>query len=155
MVTTFSDPAPPAPGYAPFGIANIDNFLFVTFALQNAAKHDDVSGQGNGFVDVFSSDTGFLKRLIPLTTNGPLDSPWGLARVPHEFGNSVTTSCSSGILETVRSMHLTSAMALFAARYCIGAISLWSLTVSGHYSFFMTTCISRPALLTSRTDYSG
>lgn len=86
MVTTFSDPSPPAPGYAPFGIANIDNLLYVTFALQNAEKHDDVSGAGNGFVDVFSPDTGFLKRLIPLTTNGPLNSPWGLARVPHEFG---------------------------------------------------------------------
>jgi uncharacterized protein (TIGR03118 family) len=86
LVTKFSDPSPPAPGYAPFGIANIDNLLYVTFALQNAAKHDDVSGPGNGFVDVFSPDTGFIERLIPLTTNGPLDSPWGLARVPHEFG---------------------------------------------------------------------
>ena len=86
MVTTFSDPSPPAPGYAPFGIANIDNLLYVTFALQNAAKHDDVSGPGNGFVDVFSPDTGFVERLIPLTSNGPLNSPWGLARVPHEFG---------------------------------------------------------------------
>jgi uncharacterized protein (TIGR03118 family) len=85
MVTTFSDPTPPA-GYAPFGIANIDNLLYVTFALQNAEKHDDVSGTGNGFVDVFSPDTGFIERLIPLTTNGPLNSPWGLARVPHEFG---------------------------------------------------------------------
>jgi uncharacterized protein (TIGR03118 family) len=86
MVTTFSDPSPPAPGYAPFGIANIDNLLYVTFALQDAAKHDDVAGPGNGFVDVFSPDTGFLKRLIPLTDKGPLNSPWGLARVPHEFG---------------------------------------------------------------------
>ena len=86
MVTTFSDPSPPAPGYAPFGIANIDNLLYVTFALQNGEKHDDVSGPGNGFVDVFSPDTGFIERLIPLTTNGPLNSPWGLARVPHEFG---------------------------------------------------------------------
>ena len=93
MVTTFSDPNPPpvpagtqSPGWAPFGIANIDNLLYVTFALQNAAKHDDVAGTGNGFVDVFSPDTGFVARLIPLTTNGPLNSPWGLARVPQEFG---------------------------------------------------------------------
>jgi len=100
MVTTFSDPNPPpvptgiqSPGWAPFGIANIDNLLYVTFALQNGAKHDDVSGPGNGFVDVFSPDTGFVKRLIPFTPNvpppakpPPLDSPWGLARVPHEFG---------------------------------------------------------------------
>jgi uncharacterized protein (TIGR03118 family) len=93
MVTTFSDPHPPkvpagsqSPGWAPFGIANIDNLLYVTFALQNAAKHDDVAGPGNGFVDVFSPDTGFMARLIDFTDNGPLNSPWGLARVPREFG---------------------------------------------------------------------
>jgi uncharacterized protein (TIGR03118 family) len=94
LVTTFQDPNPPkvppgtqSPGWAPFGIANIDNLLYVTFALQDAAKHDDVAGQGNGFVDVFDPDKGFVKRLIPFTpATGPLDSPWGLARVPDEFG---------------------------------------------------------------------
>jgi uncharacterized protein (TIGR03118 family) len=94
MVTTFIDPnpppvpalSPPSQGWAPFGIANIDNLLYVTFALQDAAKHDDVAGPGNGFVDVFSPDTGFVSRLIQFTKSGPLNSPWGLARVPHEFG---------------------------------------------------------------------
>jgi uncharacterized protein (TIGR03118 family) len=93
LVTTFVDPKPPAvppstksPGWAPFGIATIDNLLYVTFALQNAAKHDDVGGPGNGFVDVFSPDTGFIKRLINFTDKGPLNSPWGLAEAPREFG---------------------------------------------------------------------
>jgi uncharacterized protein (TIGR03118 family) len=94
LVTTFTDPKPPqvppgtkSPGWAPFGIANIDNLLYVTFALQDAAKHDDVAGQGNGFVDIFDPDKGFVKRLIPFTpATGPLDSPWGLARVPDKFG---------------------------------------------------------------------
>ena len=45
-----------------------------------------MAGPGHGFVDVFSPDTGFVKRLIDFTDNGPLDSPWGLARVPKEFG---------------------------------------------------------------------
>jgi uncharacterized protein (TIGR03118 family) len=84
----FVDPSVPT-GYAPFGIANIDNKIYVTFALQNMAKHDDVSGPGHGFVDVFTTDGGFIKRLIPFVTNpipGPLNSPWGLARVLHEFG---------------------------------------------------------------------
>src|SRR6266403_3883370 len=78
-----------SPGWAPFGIATIDNLLYVTFALQNGAKHDDVGGAGHGFVDVFSPDTGFVTRLIQFTDmTGPLNSPWGLARVPeHEhFG---------------------------------------------------------------------
>jgi uncharacterized protein (TIGR03118 family) len=94
LVTTFVDPnpppvpptTPPSPGWAPFGIANIGNLLYVTFAVQNDAKHDDVAGVDHGFVDVFSPDTGFVKRLIEFSDNGPLNSPWGLARVPHEFG---------------------------------------------------------------------
>jgi uncharacterized protein (TIGR03118 family) len=83
----FVDPNGLPAGYAPFGIANIDNLIYVTFALQNAARHDDVAGVGHGFVDVFTAEGGFITRLIPFTPGtGPLNSPWGLARVPHEFG---------------------------------------------------------------------
>jgi uncharacterized protein (TIGR03118 family) len=70
-------------GYAPFGIEEIHGFLYVTYALQNAAKHDDVSGAGHGFVDIYTN-TGFLvKRLI---SRGDLNSPWGLALAPDGFG---------------------------------------------------------------------
>ena len=87
----FTDPNPQptlpegAVGWAPFDIANIDGLLYVTFAAQDAAKHDDVKGPGAGFVDVFTTEGVLVKRLI---TAGQLDSPWGLARVPeHEhFG---------------------------------------------------------------------
>jgi uncharacterized protein (TIGR03118 family) len=83
----FVDPNLPA-NYAPFGIASIDNLLYVTFALQNGAKHDDVRGAGNGFVDVFTPEGVLIKRLIQFTPgSGPLNSPWGLARVPNQFGN--------------------------------------------------------------------
>ena len=83
----FVDPMGIPAGYAPFGIASIDNLLYVTFALQNGAKHDDVAGAGHGFVDVFTPEGGFIKRLILFTDKtGPLNSPWGLAKVPHEFG---------------------------------------------------------------------
>jgi uncharacterized protein (TIGR03118 family) len=54
--------------------------------LQNPEKHDDVAGPGHGFVDVMDPDSGSVKRLIDFTDNGPLNSPWGLARVPSEFG---------------------------------------------------------------------
>ena len=54
----FTDPA----GYAPFGIQNIDGSLFVTYAKQNTAKHDDVAGAGHGFVDVFDTDGHLLRR---------------------------------------------------------------------------------------------
>ena len=83
----FVDPMGLPAGYAPFGIANIDNLLYVTFALQNGVKHDDVGGVGHGFVDAFTPEGVLVKRLIPFTDgSGPLNSPWGLARIPHEFG---------------------------------------------------------------------
>jgi uncharacterized protein (TIGR03118 family) len=84
----FSDPNPPpvpsgAVGWGPFGIATINNLLYITFAAQDSAKHDDVRGPGNGFIDVFDTQGNLQKRLI---TQGQLDSPWGLVRVPSAFG---------------------------------------------------------------------
>ena len=40
-------------GFAPFNIQNIGGTLFVTYAKQNAARHDDVAGDGLGFVEIF------------------------------------------------------------------------------------------------------
>ncbi len=79
---SFTDPNLPA-GYAPFDIQNIDGKLYVTYAVQDAAKHDDVAGPGNGLVDVFDLNGNLLQRLV---SNGPLDSPWGLALAPSGFG---------------------------------------------------------------------
>jgi uncharacterized protein (TIGR03118 family) len=86
---SFVDPDPPAvpmgaAGWGPFNIASINGHIYVTFAAQNAEKHDDVRGPGNGFVDVFNTEGQFIKRLI---TGGLLNSPWGLARVPDHFGS--------------------------------------------------------------------
>src|SRR5215471_1210034 len=79
---TFTDPNIPA-GFAPFGIQNINGDLFVTYALQNAAKHDDVAGRGNGFVDIFDTD-GHLSRRF--ASRGTLNSPWGITRASFAFG---------------------------------------------------------------------
>jgi len=78
----FKDPNIPA-GYAPFGIANIDGALFVTYAKQNSDKHDDVAGAGHGFVDVFDTDGHLLRRFA---SRGPLNSPWGITRASYDFG---------------------------------------------------------------------
>jgi uncharacterized protein (TIGR03118 family) len=78
----FTDPNIPE-GYAPFGIENIDGDLFVTYAKQNALKHDDVAGPGNGFVDVFDTDGHLLRRFA---SRGELNSPWGVARASFAFG---------------------------------------------------------------------
>jgi uncharacterized protein (TIGR03118 family) len=78
----FTDPRLPA-GYGPFGIAEINGQLYVTFAKQDATREDDVAGPGHGFVDVFSNDGAFVRRLV---TRGALNSPWGLALAPAGFG---------------------------------------------------------------------
>jgi uncharacterized protein (TIGR03118 family) len=84
---TFSDPTTGAnalpSNFAPFGIQNIGGQLYVTYAMQDAPKHDDVRGLGNGFVDVFDLSGHFVKRLV---SHGTLDSPWGMAIAPSTFG---------------------------------------------------------------------
>src|SRR5262249_50011699 len=57
----FKDKNIPA-GYAPFGIAAINSHLYVTYAVQDADKHDDVAGAGHGFIDIFDTDGNLLKR---------------------------------------------------------------------------------------------
>jgi uncharacterized protein (TIGR03118 family) len=78
----FSDPNIPA-GFAPFDIRSLNGQLYVTYAKQDDFKHDDVKGAGNGFVDIFNTNGVLVKRLI---SNGPLNSPWGLAIAPGDFG---------------------------------------------------------------------
>lgn len=78
----FTDPNLPA-GYAPFNIENVNGLLYVTYAVQDSAKHDDVAGAGNGIVDVFDLQGNFKQRLI---TGGTLNSPWGMAIAPVGFG---------------------------------------------------------------------
>jgi uncharacterized protein (TIGR03118 family) len=82
QVQSFSDPAIPA-GFAPFGIQNVGGQLFVTYAKQNAQKHDDIAGPGNGFVDVFALNGKLIQRFA---SRGTLNSPWGLAVAPSSFG---------------------------------------------------------------------
>jgi len=79
---SFTDPKLPK-GFAPFNIQNLGGQLYVTYALQDEAKHDDVPGKGNGFVDVFDTNGNFLSRLA---SQGTLNSPWGLALAPADFG---------------------------------------------------------------------
>jgi uncharacterized protein (TIGR03118 family) len=83
LAGSFTDPHLPA-GYAPFNVQNINGKLYVTYAVQDAAKHDDVAGAGNGIVDVFDTSGNFLQRLV--SNGGVLNSPWGLAMAPSNFG---------------------------------------------------------------------
>ena len=78
----FVDPKLPD-SYAPFNIVPINGELFVTFAVQNAEKHDDVAGQSHGIVDVFDLDGTFRQRFAQ---HDQLNSPWGVALAPTGFG---------------------------------------------------------------------
>lgn len=74
-----------APGFfAPFNIRTIRERLFVTFAMQLLPDaRDDQAGPGNGFVDIFDTDGTLLRRFAAA---GALNSPWGMAVAPKNFG---------------------------------------------------------------------
>ena len=55
----------------------------MTYALQDANRHDDVAGAGHGYVDVYSLDGQLLRRLVQ---GGDLDSPWGMVMATKHFG---------------------------------------------------------------------
>jgi uncharacterized protein (TIGR03118 family) len=58
---SFTDWNLPA-GYAPFNIQPIGSQVFVTYAVQDAAKHDPVNAAGNGIVDIFDLEGNFVER---------------------------------------------------------------------------------------------
>jgi uncharacterized protein (TIGR03118 family) len=78
----FVDPKLPA-GYAPFGIQNLNGMIFVTYAKQDAARHDEIDGRHRGFVSAFATNGTFMGRVA---SRGALNAPWGLAWAPADFG---------------------------------------------------------------------
>jgi uncharacterized protein (TIGR03118 family) len=82
LACSFSYPKMPS-GFGPFGIQNLNGNIYVTYAKQDADKHDDVAGKGLGFVNVFDANGCLIKRVA---TKGKLNSPWGLAIAPANFG---------------------------------------------------------------------
>ena len=70
-------------GFAPFNVQDIGGNIYVAFAMQDNAKHDEVDGPGMGYVDVFSPTGRLLRRL----ESGPwFNAPWGMAQAPGDFG---------------------------------------------------------------------
>lgn len=79
---SFVDPNLPS-GFAPFNVQNLNGALYVTYAQQDATKHDEIAGAGLGFVDSFDLQGNLIGRVA---TGGSLDAPWGLAIAPSSFG---------------------------------------------------------------------
>jgi uncharacterized protein (TIGR03118 family) len=75
----FTDPSLP-PGYAPFGIAVIDQLVYIAYAQRLLPSSDPVTGPGLGLIAVFTLNGEFISRLV--TTEGVLDAPWSIVRSP-------------------------------------------------------------------------
>jgi len=80
----FFDPFLPA-GYAPFNVFANGDMLLVAYAKQALPeKEDDEAGKGHGFIDAFDTEGHFTRRLV---SRGALNSPWGMAFAPADFGH--------------------------------------------------------------------
>ncbi|MFZ2062803.1 MAG: TIGR03118 family protein [Candidatus Binatus sp.] len=83
LTGTFTDPNPIA-GFAPFGITLFGTSnLWVSYAMQDAAKHDPVHQVGAGYIDMFTTEGVFVERFA---TGGNLNAPWGMVLTPSSFG---------------------------------------------------------------------
>jgi uncharacterized protein (TIGR03118 family) len=70
-------------GFAPFNIQNIGGTLFVTYAKQDAARHDPVGGDGLGFVELFTPGG---KHIGHLEHGTWFNAPWGVVWTTRDFG---------------------------------------------------------------------
>ncbi len=81
-MNAFQDPNLPA-GFAPFNVQSIGGSIWVTYAKQDADKHDDVPGPGLGYVDGFSPE-GVMQA--HLQHGNWMNSPWAIVQAPGNFG---------------------------------------------------------------------
>ena len=79
FVTSFTDSTLP-PGFAPFGLQDINGLVYVSFA-------SSTGGQG-GFIDIFQENGTFVRQLA---AGQPLNQPWGFAVAPPNFGKLSNT----------------------------------------------------------------
>jgi uncharacterized protein (TIGR03118 family) len=83
MQGKFVDPNLPS-GFVPFGITALNGQLFVTFAKQDSAMHDEITGTGLGYVDIFDFSGDLVNQFA---SAGALNAPWGIAIAPAGFGS--------------------------------------------------------------------
>jgi uncharacterized protein (TIGR03118 family) len=69
--------------YAPFGIQAIGGNIFVTYALTDKNREDELDKPGKGYVDEFTPDGALVGRVAKQGgVHAPLNAPWGLAMAP-------------------------------------------------------------------------
>jgi len=79
LVNSFTDATVPA-GFSVFNVQDLDGLMYVAYAA--------TSGGTGGFIDIYSENGTFLKRLAQ---GGPLNQPWGFAAAPKRFGTLSNT----------------------------------------------------------------
>ena len=117
LTGSFTDSTIP-PGFAPFGIQDIDGQVYVSYAATN--------GGPGGYIDIFSETGTFVKRF---TSGAPLNQPWGFAVAPKNFGKLsgtllVTNNTSTG---TINGYNLTTGKLAGTMKNTAGK----NLTISG------------------------
>jgi uncharacterized protein (TIGR03118 family) len=70
-------------GFAPFNVQNIGGSLFVTYAKQDAPRHDPIGGDGLGFVEIFTPSG---KHIGHLQHGDWFNAPWGVVWTTRDFG---------------------------------------------------------------------
>jgi uncharacterized protein (TIGR03118 family) len=87
--------------FAPYNVAALNGQIFVTYAKQDQDRVNAQPGVGRGFIDVFTPDGKFVKRLV--TVIG-LNAPWGLTIAPTGFGDHtgdlLVANHGSGLIST-------------------------------------------------------
>ena len=75
-------------GFAPFNVQGLGHNIYVTYAKQDAARHDPIGGAGLGFVDVYNSH-GLLLQQLQHTAS--MNAPWGVVWAVQNFGEFSNT----------------------------------------------------------------
>ena len=70
-------------GFAPFNVQNVGGTLLVTYAKQDAARHDPVGGDGLGFVELFTPSG---RHIGHLEHGDWFNAPWGVVWTTRDFG---------------------------------------------------------------------
>jgi uncharacterized protein (TIGR03118 family) len=127
--TPFEDPTLPR-GFAPFGIHVItNNQVVVTYAQQDALRHDPIHAPGAGFVSLFDANGNFIRRLA---SQGTLNAPWGATIAPATFGSFPGALLIGNFGDgTINAFNLTTGAFLGQLKDSNGAVitnpSLWEL----------------------------
>ena len=75
----------------------LKNKVYVTYALQDSAKHDDVAGPGNGFVDVFSTKGKLLVMLWAMLRDNRRFVDPAAASPPEDTAPKLTVSSVAAV----------------------------------------------------------